>query len=88
MGLAVPLHILLTFWLLACGFTLVRWKSTGWVTKLVLLVLPCAYLAVYLFYYSWFDYPRHVLAGYLAMGYGILTLIAGFDDREMAKLKG
>ncbi len=84
MGLALPLHILQALWLFAWLYALIRWRSTGWVSKLVLL-LPFAYLGVYLFYYSHYDYPRHVLAGYLAMGYGVLLLASGFGRREAAR---
>lgn len=32
-----------------------------------------------------FDYPRHVLAGYLAIGYGVLLLTSGFGMQETAR---
>jgi len=84
MGLALPLHILQALWLFAWLYALVRWRSIGCVPKLVLL-LPFAYLGVYLFYYSHYDYPRHVLASYLAMGYGVLLVASGFGRRETAR---
>jgi hypothetical protein len=87
-GLALPLHLLQVVWLLACVYTLVRWRLSGWVVKLLLFVLPWAYLLVYVFYFSWLDYPRHVLAGYLAMGFGIMALIGSVRDRESVEDKG
>jgi hypothetical protein len=45
-------------------------------------ILPLTYLPVYIFYFSWLDYPRHVLAGYLAMGFVIMVLIDEVRDRE------
>lgn len=86
-GLALPLHLLQVMWVFACGYTLVRWRSIGWAVKLLLFVLPLSFLLVYVFYFSWLDFPRHVLAGYLAMGFGIMALIGEIKRRKVPAVR-
>lgn len=81
-GLSLPLHLLQVIWLFACGFALVRWRSISLVAKMLLFMLPLAFLLVFVFYSSWPDYPRHVLTGYLALGFGIMALIGRVRNQE------
>lgn len=83
MNLILPMHVLQVLWLIACLTTFVRWRATGWTAKLILL-LPVAFLSPYIFYSSWLDYPRHILAGLLAMGYGALVFASGFGQEGVS----
>jgi 4-amino-4-deoxy-L-arabinose transferase-like glycosyltransferase len=54
-------------------------SAPGW----VLLFLPIAYLAPYLFYIINNVYPRHILLGYLAMGVSGLGALAELSAKEV-----
>jgi hypothetical protein len=71
-ALAVSLHGLQLAWL-GAGM-LVLWGRRGDGALRLALLAPLLYLGVHVFYKVWTYYPRHVLAGHVAMG--VVTLLA------------
>jgi hypothetical protein len=68
----VAIHGMQLLWLAVGLLTLARRGAPG--TTKILLGLPLVYLGVHLFFVVDFYYPRHIIAGHLAMG--LVTLYA------------
>lgn len=66
-ALAIAFHGLQLVWGAAVVWILVSWRKTIMSHK-VLLFVPLLYLGVHLVYQVTVYYPRHIIAGYLAMG--------------------
>jgi hypothetical protein len=73
--LAVFMLALLACWLVVLFRTVRRWRSVP-KSHLLLLLVPAAYLAPHLIYEVSTYYPRHLVAGYLAMAAVLITAIA------------
>lgn len=67
LALRIGLHGLQVAWLIAVGAVIARWRYVNGPARLLLL-WPIAFLGVYLFYTPESYYPRHIVAGHLAMG--------------------
>jgi hypothetical protein len=67
LDLRLAMHGLQVAWLLAAAAVIATWRRVDWLTRL-LVFWPVALLGVHLFYTPLYYYPRHLVAGYLAMG--------------------
>lgn len=70
-------------WLAAVFLTLARRAAPG--TTKVLMGLPLVYLAVYIVYHVDFYFPRHIIAGHLAMGLVTLHAVGRGWAREAGR---
>jgi hypothetical protein len=79
----VAIHSIQILWLAVCLLTLTR-RTAPCMTK-VLLGLPLLYLGVHLVYVVDFYYPRHIIAGHLAMAVVALYAVGrGFGPAQDA----
>jgi hypothetical protein len=77
----VVIHGIQLLWGVVAILTLARRAAPG-MTK-ALLALPLVYLGVHLVYQADFYYPRHIIAGHLAMGLVTLNAVGrGWAKRE------
>ena len=76
-ALIIAFHGLQLMWSAAIVWTLVSWRKVTWRHK-ALLLIPLLYLGVHLFYQVTVYYPRHIIAGHMAMG-----LVASFTLRSI-----
>lgn len=66
-ALTIAFHGLQLMWGAAIVLALVTWRKITWKGK-ALLLIPLLYIGVHLFYQVTVYYPRHIIAGHMAMG--------------------
>jgi hypothetical protein len=76
-ALTIAFHGLQLMWGVAIVWVLAKWRKVTWRNKFLLLI-PILYLVVHLFYQVTVYYPRHIIAGHMAMG-----LVASFTLRSI-----
>ena len=81
-ALRLAMHGLQAAWLLAVAGTIASWRRVDRLTWLLLL-WPATFLGVHFFYTPLYYYPRHLVAGYLAMGL-VAAYVAGGRGRQGA----
>jgi hypothetical protein len=80
LALPIAMHGAQAAWLLAATIVAARWHRLDRSTRLLLL-WPALFLGVHLFYDVSNYYPRHVVAGYLAMGLVAAYVASGRGER-------
>jgi len=75
-SLAVLFHALQLLWATAIAFAIANWRRLSFEAKGLLLV-PALYLLPFLFYDSVVYYPRHIVAGHLAMAISAMFVFSG-----------
>ena len=81
-GLRLAMHGLQAAWLLTAVGVIGAWRRIDRPARLLVLC-PVAFLGVHLFYTPLYYYPRHLVAGYLAMGL-VAAYLAGGRGRRRA----
>jgi hypothetical protein len=74
-ALAVVFHTIQFLWIGAAALAVAYWRRAGW-RSLGLLLAPLALLLPFLFYNAIIYYPRHQVAGHIAMAIAVLYVVA------------
>jgi hypothetical protein len=74
-SLAVVFHAIQLLWVAAAGLAVASWRRAGW-RSLGLLLAPLALLFPFIFYNAIIYYPRHPVAGHIAMAIAVMYVVA------------
>jgi hypothetical protein len=74
-SLAVVFHAIQSLWVAAAALAVASWRRAGW-RSLALLLAPLALLFPFIFYSAIIYYPRHPVAGHIAMAIAVMYVVA------------